>query len=127
MPLFGNKFSPKKTPVRKSPSLSNLTSDPEFIRSELALDYGPIQVKLGNNEVTFENGQWISESEGVATVHREMAKVKKQNQQLIEENNLLKLKIDILLDMLSETTAEVHLQENEIQELKSMSKNVKKR
>lgn len=126
MPLFGNKFSPKKTSPRKAPSLSNLSTDPDFREQELSLDYGPIQVKLGNNEVTFENGQWISETSGAATVHREMAKIKKQNQQLIEENNLLKMKVDILLDLLSETTAEVHLQENEIDELKQLNRNRKR-
>ena len=32
---------------------------------------------------------------------REMMRLKKTNQQLNEENNLLKLKVDILLDMVS--------------------------
>lgn len=32
---------------------------------------------------------------------RETLRIRKENHQLIEENNLLKLKIDILLDMVS--------------------------
>ncbi|OXB77524.1 UNVERIFIED_CONTAM: hypothetical protein H355_015816 [Colinus virginianus] len=50
---------------------------------------------------------------------REMQRLRKRNQQLEEENNLLRLKVDILLDMLSETTAESHLMEKELEELKS--------
>lgn len=33
--------------------------------------------------------------------HKDLAKLKKQNQQLIDENNLLKMKVELLLDMVS--------------------------
>lgn len=49
---------------------------------------------------------------------RETQRLRKRNQQLEEENNLLRLKVDILLDMLSETTAESHLKDKELDELK---------
>ncbi|VDN30360.1 unnamed protein product [Dibothriocephalus latus] len=51
---------------------------------------------------------------------REYNQIKNENKKLTEENNLLKLKVDILLDMLTETTAEVHLQESEIQNLRNI-------
>ena len=60
MPLFGSsKFSPKKGLPRKWPSLSNLNLDEQ--KTDLGLDYsGPIKIKLGENEIFFEDGQWIS-------------------------------------------------------------------
>lgn len=42
----------------------------------------------------------LNDESGNATqLGRETFRIKKENHQLIEENNLLKLKIDILLDM----------------------------
>ncbi|CAH1795362.1 unnamed protein product [Owenia fusiformis] len=121
MPLFGgNKFSPKKTTPRKTPSLSNLHLDSTQQQEEFGLDFGPIKVNLGGSEAVFEDGQWISDSSGGGG--RDIIKMKKQNQQLIEENNLLKLKMDILLDMLAEATAETHLKETEIDQLKDLAR-----
>ena len=60
MPLFGNKFSPKKGVPRKSPSLSNLNLDASERALEFGEDTGPIKLKLGQNEMVFENGLWIS-------------------------------------------------------------------
>ncbi|XP_019798959.1 protein chibby homolog 1 isoform X1 [Sagmatias obliquidens] len=153
MPLFGSTFSPKKTPPRKSASLSNLHNvsvsmgldlvcsvtgasslvsygkcgPPELDRStrevELGLDYGTPTMNLAGQSLKFENGQWIAET-GVSggVDRREAQRLRRRNQQLEEENNLLRLKVDILLDMLSETTAESHLMEKELDELKSVSR-----
>ena len=60
MPLFGNKFSPKKTVQRKWPSLNSLNLDASMQSKEFGLDPGPIKLKLGGNEVVFDNGQWIA-------------------------------------------------------------------
>jgi len=60
MPLFGNKFSPKKGAPRKSPSLSNLNLDASEKEAEFGLDVGPVKIKLGSNEMAFENGQWVA-------------------------------------------------------------------
>ena len=57
--LFGNKFSPKKTPPRRAHSLSNLQLDVTEAREEFGPDVGPVKVKLGGQEVTFENGMWV--------------------------------------------------------------------
>ncbi len=46
MPLFGNKFNPKKTPPRKSGSLSNLSLDATRRQQEFGLDYGKITMKV---------------------------------------------------------------------------------
>lgn len=119
MPLFSSRFSQHKTLPRKSPSLSNLHRDigPQQNHSEFGIDYGPISIKLGNVESHFEDGKWISDVNDGGTLSKVM-KLKKQNVELKEENNLLKLKVDILLDMLAETTAETHIQTKEIEQLK---------
>ncbi|CAL8309822.1 unnamed protein product [Boreogadus saida] len=118
MPLFGNTFTPKKTPPRKSASLSNLhTLDRSTREVELGLEYGVPVMNIGGQSLKFEEGQWTSESGGTVS-SKEMQRLKKRNLQLEEENNLLKLKIDLLLDMLSETTAESHLMERELEEMK---------
>ncbi|KAM9246482.1 Protein chibby 1 [Leptosomus discolor] len=122
MPLFGNTFSPKKTPPRKCASLSSLQLD----RSAHAIDQGPEYsiptMNLAGQSLKFENGQWVAESGSFTGDRREMQRLRKRNQQLEEENNLLRLKVDILLDMLSETTAETHLMEKELEELKHHSR-----
>ncbi|XP_048377454.1 protein chibby homolog 1 isoform X1 [Stegostoma tigrinum] len=100
MPLFGNVFSPKKTPPRKSASLSSLhTLDRVSREIELGLDHGAPVMNIGGQSLKFDNGQWVSESVGDSGVHKEVQRLRKRNQQLEEENNLLRLKIDILLDM----------------------------
>ncbi|XP_051523113.1 protein chibby homolog 1-like isoform X3 [Myxocyprinus asiaticus] len=99
MPLFGNTFSPKKTPPRKSASLSNLhTLDRSTREIELGLEYGAPVMNIGGQSLKFEDGQWITESAGNVS-GKEVQRLKKRNLQLEEENNLLKIKIEVLLDM----------------------------
>ncbi|XP_005527674.1 protein chibby homolog 1 [Parus major] len=127
MPLFGNSFSPKRTPPRKWASLSNLhLLDRSTREVELGLEYGTPTMNLAGQSLKFENGHWVSESGTfVGGDRRELQRLRKRNQQLEEENNLLRLKVDILLDMLSETTAESHLMEKELEELKQHSRRKK--
>ncbi|KAK7122762.1 hypothetical protein R3I94_019763 [Phoxinus phoxinus] len=122
MPLFGNTFSPKKTPPRKSASLSNLhTLDRSTREIELGLEYGYPMMNLGSQNFKFEDGQWISESGGNVS-GKEVQRLKKRNLQLEEENNLLRLKIEVLLDMLSESTAETHLIQKELENDENVNK-----
>ncbi|XP_072167762.1 protein chibby homolog 1-like [Diadema setosum] len=118
MPLLGNKFNTKKTPPRRSASLNNLNRLESSIREEeYGMTYGQPKVKLGGQELKFDedNGMWIAESGPSGGIsQREFIKLRKQNQSLSEENNLLKLKIELLLDMLAETTAEKHLMEKDL-------------
>ncbi|KAL6475079.1 hypothetical protein MHYP_G00161190 [Metynnis hypsauchen] len=125
MPLFGNTFSPKKTPPRKSASLSNLhTLDRSTREIELGLEYGSPALNIGGQSLKFEDGQWVTDSGGT-TSSKEVQKLKKRNMQLEEENNLLKLKIELLLDMLTETTAESHLIQKELEDMKNHYKRKK--
>ncbi|XP_075890836.1 protein chibby homolog 1 isoform X2 [Nelusetta ayraudi] len=119
MPLFGNTFSPKKIPPRKSASLSSLhTLDRSTREVELGLEFGPPVLNIEGQTWKFEGGHWNTESGGNVS-GRELQRLRKKNVQLEEENNLLKLKIEILLDMLTETTVEYHLMEKEVEDIKS--------
>ncbi|XP_036923710.1 protein chibby homolog 1 [Sturnira hondurensis] len=124
MPLFGNTFSPKKTPPRKSASLSNLHNLDRSAREvELGLDYGTPTMNLAGQSLKFENGHWIAEA-GISggVDQREALRLRKRNQQLEEENSLLQMKVDLLLDMFSETTAEFQIMKKELNELKSVNR-----
>lgn len=59
-PFLSNKFSPKKTPIRKaSVSLANKDLSPKRIERELGPDIGSIRIRLGDQEATFDEGTWI--------------------------------------------------------------------
>ncbi|XP_014675522.1 PREDICTED: protein chibby homolog 1-like [Priapulus caudatus] len=120
MPIFGNKFSPKKPSPRKNSSLSNLNLDRATQQLEFGRDYGPIRLTLGDHDYNFDNGDWQAERGRGGASQKQTLKLGRENQSLREENNLLKLKIEILLDMLAETTCEGHLQETEIDELQAL-------
>lgn len=94
----------------------------------MGLDYGTPTINLAGQSLKFENGQWMAggchphclgqwlfggkapacgltvllpPESGVSggVDRREAQRLRRRNQQLEEENNLLKLKVDILLDM----------------------------
>lgn len=120
MPLFSNKFSPKKTPTRKALTfLINKDLSPKRIEKELGADVGPIRICLGDLEAAFEGGLWIPESGKVSGTFKENERLKKEIKRLQEENNLLKLKFEVMLDMLTETTAEAQSQKEELEKLRS--------
>lgn len=60
MPLFSSKFTPKTIPVRKQDtSVIKKEFGSDYASSELSIDVGPLKIKLGDFEVSFEDGQWI--------------------------------------------------------------------
>lgn len=129
MPLFGNMFSPKKMPPWNSASLSNLIpwiSQPRRWSWAWTMEF-PLWTwkrfikQKRTQSLKFENDQWIAETGVSGGVDwREAQCFHRQNQQLEEENSLLQLKVDILLDMFSETTAKSLLMEKELDEWKSV-------
>lgn len=122
MPFFTNKFSPKKTPLRKAGAfLANRDLSPKRVEKELGPDVGPIRLRLGDQEAVFEAGLWIPESGTAGGTFKENEKLKKEVKHLEEENNLLKLKLEVILDMLTQTKAEFNLQKEELERLKRNS------
>jgi hypothetical protein len=60
MPLFSNKFCPKKpTPRKVELSILNKELGPEKALQDLGLEIGPIKLKLGDQESLFDNGEWV--------------------------------------------------------------------
>lgn len=55
MPLFSNKFSPKKPPSRKG---SATTGTAEHLE-EMVTDDRTVKLKLGEQEAVFKDGEWI--------------------------------------------------------------------
>ena len=57
MPLFSNKFTPKRPAPRKAkPSEDRESEQPE---EDFSVEVGPIKLKLGDQESVFQDGQWI--------------------------------------------------------------------
>ncbi|KAF7267075.1 beta catenin antagonist chibby [Rhynchophorus ferrugineus] len=109
MPLFGSKFSPKKTPLRRSGNTSTDKLD-DLIGADKT-----IQLTLGEQKLLFENGEWITHSGKNSSVYKINKKLKKRNEDLEDEINLLKLKYEILLNMMTEMTAKIHSTEHKIE------------
>ncbi|RZC37040.1 chibby -like 1 [Asbolus verrucosus] len=114
MPLFGSKFSPKRAPLRKN---SGNVGSEEL--EDLVLNQRTVQLRLGEQELVFENGEWIPESGQSGSAHKSNQKLRKKLQELQEENNMLRLKYTVMLNMLTQTTAESHLQEKELEKLRT--------
>lgn len=55
MPLFGNKFSPKKPPSRKSSATAAASENLEEMVSEERV----VKLKLGEQETVFRDGEWV--------------------------------------------------------------------
>ncbi|XP_063898559.1 protein chibby homolog 1 [Helicoverpa armigera] len=120
MPLFSNKFSPKTIPVRKQDtSVLKKELGSDYASKELSLDVGQLKLKLGDFEISFEDGQWIPASGKAGAAHKENIRLKNELERLEEENNMLRLKFEILLDMMTDKTVEAE-QQAELQRAQSL-------
>merc|ERR1739838_567399 len=124
MGLFGRSFSPGKSPPKRSSSLSSLgRRDSERSSKDITQEFNKIKLNIGGQKSSFQDGEWIAESGSKSKgTSREISRLQQHNQTLQEENNLLKLKVEMLLDMLTEKSAEALIKEKEISKLKSRRK-----
>ncbi|KRT80034.1 hypothetical protein AMK59_7326, partial [Oryctes borbonicus] len=106
--------SPKKTPARKS--VVSLTSEEPL--DDLVAEDGTVSVNLGNQKCTFQDGEWTTETGAAGASQKAHQKMQRKIRQLVEENYLLRVKFDIIMNMLSQTTAESHIQQREIDKFK---------
>lgn len=115
--LFRKPFSPKKAPARKATTISPLQMDAAERSREFMLDYTFAHMHLGSSYFTFdiETGEWYNETTGESSFvpkkaknlsNKEMQKFQRENLVLQEQNNMLKVKNEILLDMVSELYSE---------------------
>ena len=76
----------------------------------------PIYLTLDGMELVFEDGEWTSETVEAGTSGRGNEALTSQNRKLQEENQLLKYKLDILLDMLAVSNLDAIALEGELEE-----------
>lgn len=80
-----------------------------------------VKLKLGQHELSFQDGEWFVEtgSQSSSKDGVEVNRLQKQNAQLKEENNYLKYKIEVLLDMMAASIADCNVMEKELDTLQS--------
>lgn len=106
MPIFHKKSNFKPSPSRTGrlsealcPRLIDLNADPNNIR---------LEISEGKSEIRFVDGMWLQQSVGGSNLRTselqvdDLLKLKAKMDKLEQENNLLQVKVDILVDMLSE-------------------------
>jgi len=76
-------------------------------------------MKLGDAEMAFEDGNWVPTKDTFVASAKELNSWKSKAERLTEENRLLRVKMELLLDMSAEMSAENKLLEKEIAELKN--------
>jgi protein chibby 1 len=104
MPIFTKKLQPKQCPQRTS--RLPIAQCPKI--EENLEDFEEITMDLNGAVLTFKEGTWQSTA-GTTTpsTSADLGRMKKKLNQLEEENNLNKVKVDVLLDMLTENVCEL--------------------
>lgn len=106
MPIFSKKFDIKNIPQR-----SKRDGNCSHVQEKLD-DFQTIQLNLMNKKkLKFADGKWI-----VSQIHGadadDVIVLRKKLQKLEEENNLNQIKVDVLLDMLTENLNELKILRN---------------
>ncbi|CAG2114360.1 unnamed protein product [Medioppia subpectinata] len=103
-------FSHKKTPLRKSKPLSSLHRE-----LNQSFDYNSnneiIKLDLNQRSIYFDtkSGEWVQTNGPNGEMTETTQELHTINDVLVEENRLLKLKVEILMQMVTEATAELQL------------------
>lgn len=107
MPLFRNKFQPKKSPARKATTVSNLRRnlDAMQLEKEFGIQVDTIKLHLDGNqqqlEFNRENGKWkLCAEQDVMKSKSPSLRLRKSEEDKTREN-FLKVQVEVLLDMVS--------------------------
>lgn len=123
MPFFKRSNKPPKRRLdagNTSLSKSNLSLAGTGELSE-SVNNALVKLKLGRHELSFQDGEWIAEpgSQSRSKDGAEVNRLQMENSQLKEENNYLKYKIEVLLDMMAASNADLNVMEKELDTLQS--------
>ncbi|XP_065659198.1 protein chibby homolog 1 isoform X2 [Hydra vulgaris] len=126
MPLFGKPSfkASRKVPKRRADAGSSNTiqlSDKDTLDPNLDFSQIPLQLSLGGRKMMFQNGSWISRDAGSESSLQESDEATALKEKILileEERNLLKYKIELLLDMLAVSQSDLTYMEQEICQLK---------
>ncbi|KAL7886108.1 hypothetical protein AOLI_G00064030 [Acnodon oligacanthus] len=109
-------WNPNMNPVYRKTSLSSLCNlGFHYSIYDLALQSGPPTLKLGSHTLTFRHGQWVRH--GRAREKARLQGLRWRLQRLEEENRELKLRLEILIDLLVDTTVHMHILEREVSQM----------
>lgn len=102
MPIFPQRKFTFKHPKQRELRLNSVPKYNEDID-----DFKNIKIKLNNEkELQFVDGIWISVKKNQQQYEDDVAKLVKDNKRLENENTALNVKMDIMLDLLTECISE---------------------
>ncbi|KAI9012947.1 Chibby family-domain-containing protein [Gaertneriomyces semiglobifer] len=103
--------------VRRQPSIRVPPPRPLSAREELSYN-DPIHLDLGGQRLVYEDGEWVNEGSVQPSgkpSSKEVDALTQRNKQLEKENQMLKFKANVLLDMLTGTKLDMLRLQQELQ------------
>ncbi|GCC36455.1 hypothetical protein chiPu_0014949 [Chiloscyllium punctatum] len=124
-----SKFNPRKSrPRRHAPVTSFYLLDYDRRIAEMGIEHEPPAFQIIGQKLIFKKGRWTAQScNGIFTSSQPdlLKNVREKNRVLQDQNNILQLKLELVMDMLTETTAGLLLMEEEEEETEGKEKEKK--